>query len=207
MKAIAVSAFAVAITMSLAVSASHAQPIPQLIHTTSMDRAEVIDVRMYRDASMADGPQVRIRQECWNERTRVYEGGYYQDDQGRLYRDNGDGRTNTSGMLIGAVIGGALGNQVGKGDGRTAATVAGAVVGGAIGAHMGNDEREFRGNDGVVRRCRRVVTQVFRPSDRDFLVTYRYAGKTYTARTERNPGRWMPVIVDVRPQDEAVNRR
>jgi uncharacterized protein YcfJ len=204
MKAVAVSAFAVAITMSLAMSASHAQ---QSV-TTSVDRAEVIDVQPYRDASVADGPQYRLRQECWNERTRVYEGGYYRDNQGRLYRGDSDSRSNTSGMLIGAVIGGALGNQVGKGDGRTAATVAGAVVGGAIGAHVGNDEHEFRGNDGVVRRCRTVVTQVgFRPSDRDFMVTYRYAGRIYTARTEHNPGRWLPVNVNVRPQDTAINSR
>jgi uncharacterized protein YcfJ len=202
MKAIAISAFAVAITMSLAMSASKAQPVD----TSSMDRAEVIDVQPYRDASVTDGPQYRVRQECWNERTRVYEGGYYRDSQGRLYRDNGG--TNTNGMLIGAVIGGALGNQVGKGDGRTAATVAGAVVGGAIGAHVGNEENEFRGNDGVVRRCRRIVTQVgFKPTDRDFIVTYRYAGKIYTARTEHNPGRWMPVLVNVRPQDAVINSR
>lgn len=46
------------------------------------------------------------------------------------------------GTVIGAVVGGLLGNQVGKGNGRTAATVAGAVGGGfaghAIGSRSGN---------------------------------------------------------------------
>src|SRR5207244_55623 len=107
----------------------------------------------------ADGQQTRVREECWNERSRGYEGGYYRDGEGRLYRDDGDGHTNTSGMLIGALVGGAVGNQVGKGDGRAAATVAGAVVGGAIGAHAG-EEHQFRGDDGVVRRCRTIVTTV-----------------------------------------------
>ena len=37
------------------------------------------------------------------------------------------------GTLLGAVVGGALGNTIGKGDGRKAATIGGAVVGGAVG--------------------------------------------------------------------------
>lgn len=41
-------------------------------------------------------------------------------------------RQNTGAVVLGALVGGALGNQVGKGDGRKAATVAGAVAGGAI---------------------------------------------------------------------------
>jgi len=41
------------------------------------------------------------------------------------------------GMVIGAVAGGLLGNQVGKGNGRTAATVVGAVAGGAVGNEVG----------------------------------------------------------------------
>ncbi len=41
---------------------------------------------------------------------------------------------NQTGMLLGAVAGGFLGNQVGGGKGRTAATVGGAVLGAAAGA-------------------------------------------------------------------------
>jgi outer membrane lipoprotein SlyB len=47
------------------------------------------------------------------------------------------------GTVVGALIGGALGNTVGKGDGRKAATVGGAVAGGAIGHHV---EKENRGS-------------------------------------------------------------
>jgi len=162
----------IAATLALAVGSAIAQPALQM---TREDRAEVLRVQPYRDASMGD-VQTRERQECWNERTRTYEGGYYRDRDGRLYR--GDITINAGGVLIGAVVNGNAGN-----------------------------ERQFRGNDGVVRRCRTVVTTITRPSDRDFLVTYRYAGQTYTARTEHNPGRWLPVIVEVRPQDTAQNRR
>ena len=42
-------------------------------------------------------------------------------------------RTSGGGALLGAIVGGALGNQVGKGDGRKAATVVGAVAGGVAG--------------------------------------------------------------------------
>jgi hypothetical protein len=38
-------------------------------------------------------------------------------------------------------------------------------------------------------------------------VTYRYAGQTYRSVTRTRPGRTMRVIVDVRPQDEAVAYR
>ena len=59
--------------------------------------------------------------------------------------------------MIGALIGGALGNQVGKGDGRKAATIAGLVAGAAIANHTGNDDYDqYRDNSGVVRRCRTV---------------------------------------------------
>lgn len=45
----------------------------------------------------------------------------------------GRGRNSGGGAVAGAIIGGALGNQVGDGDGRRAATVAGAVLGGIAG--------------------------------------------------------------------------
>src|SRR5688572_25730354 len=48
---------------------------------------------------------------------------------------------NAAGTVIGAIVGGALGNQVGKGDGRKAATVAGALAGGAIGHSIEKDNR------------------------------------------------------------------
>jgi outer membrane lipoprotein SlyB len=52
--------------------------------------------------------------------------------------------------VLGAIIGGALGNQVGKGDGRKAATIAGAVVGGLVGRDIDrNDGRGGRGEEGL----------------------------------------------------------
>lgn len=63
--------------------------------------------------------------------------------------------SSTGGTLIGAGVGGLLGNQIGSGSGRTAATVGGALVGGAAGSHVGQNvtsrngiEIEVRPNDG-----------------------------------------------------------
>lgn len=185
-------------------------PPQRTVHT---DRAEVVNVEaiggydryQYRQYN-PNGDASYERQECWNEQTNGYEGGYYRDSDGRLYREGQD-HTNTGGMLIGALVGGALGNTVGKGDGRTAATIGGAVIGGAIGAHVDNDQDyEYRDNGGVVRRCRTVVTTVDNgPPDergpRGYRVSYVYAGQTYVAFMDERPGRWIPVTVDVRPQD------
>ncbi|MBK8068436.1 MAG: glycine zipper 2TM domain-containing protein [Rhodanobacteraceae bacterium] len=59
----------------------------------------------------------------------------------RIERVYGERETTGGGAVLGAIIGGALGNQVGKGDGRKAATVAGAVIGGAIGNAVEKDQR------------------------------------------------------------------
>jgi uncharacterized protein YcfJ len=147
------------------------------------------------------------RQECWNEQTRNYDEGYYRDDAGRLYR--GDQRKgSTSGTLLGAVIGGALGNQVGKGDGRRAATIAGAVIGGAIGnnaSRENNSEYQYRDNtSGTVRRCRTVYDNqnVNYRDDVTYKVTYRYAGQTYHTTMDYPPGRTMRILVSVTPQPD-----
>lgn len=51
-----------------------------------------------------------------------------------------------TGLAVGAVAGGILGNQVGKGTGRVLATVAGAMVGGIVGHELGRslDEQDRR---------------------------------------------------------------
>ncbi len=59
----------------------------------------------------------------------------------RIERVYGERETTGGGAVLGAIIGGALGNQVGKGDGRKAATVAGAVIGGAIGNEAEKEQR------------------------------------------------------------------
>jgi hypothetical protein len=162
--------------------------------------------RVTRVERMASRDDTYLRQECWNERTRRHESDYYRDDSGRLYRGNGSDATART--LIGAVIGGALGNQIGSGDGRKAATVAGAVVGGAIGNRSADDKRydgydRYRDTSGGEVRCRTVEEFADRGGRGEvFRVTYVYGGKSYQAMTRRQPGRTLRVTVDVRPRDD-----
>lgn len=175
---------------------------------TRLDRARVVDV----DRIVSQRPG-RIVQECWNQRTGRYDGGYYRDDRGRLYRERDDG---TAGAVIGALIGGALGNQVGDGRGRTAATVAGAVIGSRVGKDIDEndgyrdrdgyrdgyryddgDYYRYRTNDGIETRCRTVQT-ASRVRREGYEVDYVYAGNRYTTFTRQHPGRSIPVEVDVR---------
>lgn len=102
-----------------------------------------------------------------------------------------------AGTLLGAVIGGALGNTIGKGDGRAAATVAGALIGGAIGnrAAAGADDRDYAyARPAYQRRCdvrtvaagRQVVA---------YAVGYRFHGRAFRARMDHDPGRRVRVHV------------
>jgi uncharacterized protein YcfJ len=102
-----------------------------------------------------------------------------------------------AGTLLGAMIGGVLGNTIGKGDGRAAATVAGAVLGGAIGNRVatGGDDRGYAyARTDYRRRCevrsvvagRRVVA---------YAVSYRFHGRSFRARMDHDPGRRVLVHV------------
>jgi len=52
---------------------------------------------------------------------------------------SGNSGNSTAGTLLGAVVGGALGNQVGHGGGRAAATIIGAVGGAAVGNRIASN--------------------------------------------------------------------
>lgn len=55
----------------------------------------------------------------------------------------GGSGNNTGAIVVGALVGGALGNTVGHGDGRRAATVVGAVAGGAVANEMTRDNARY----------------------------------------------------------------
>ena len=74
--------------------------------------------RYYRE-----GP--RYPERVLNKRDRIYRG---QDD--RYYCRRSDG---TTGLIVGAIAGGVLGNVITRGDSKILGTIIGAGVGGAIG--------------------------------------------------------------------------
>ncbi len=126
--------------------------------------------------------------------TRPREECYETDGERRDTRGN-----NTAGTVIGAIVGGALGNQVGKGDGRKAATVAGAVIGGAVGNKQARrDDRYYSEPE---TRCRTVSESYNERRIVAYDVQYRYRGDVYMANLDYDPGERMRVRVSVSPAE------
>ena len=108
-------------------------------------------------------------------------------------RDGGEGSTGT---VVGAIVGGALGNQVGKGDGRKASTIAGAVIGGAIGRKVDRNN-----SPGPGARCRTVDVEHEERRIVGYDVEYQYKGDKYMSRLEQDPGSRLRIRIAVTPDD------
>lgn len=139
------------------------------------------------------------RRECWNE-TR------YEEVR---YEERGRERDRAGPMILGGLIGAAIGHQFGHGDGRRAATVAGAVVGTAIGHDSaarrdnGYSSRSYttetRPYD--VERCNVRYDEEYERRVDGYRVTYEYNGRTHTTRLPYDPGERIRVRVDVQPDE------
>ena len=117
----------------------------------------------------------------------------------RVQRGGGDP---TGGTIVGAIIGGALGNQVGSGSGRKAATVAGAVIGGAIGRDVdkrnGGPDRRYTD---IEQRCRVVDVEREERRVAGYDVEDRFKGDVFLSRLDYDPGNRLRVRVSVSPAD------
>ena len=143
------------------------------------------------------------REECWNERQRVYE-------DRRVTRTD-TGAPIGAGTVLGAVIGGVVGRQFGDSNrGKNQGTAAGAVVGGLIGNQIERDtsgpsvERERVEVERVpvernVERCRSV--NEMREATVGYDVRYEYNGHQFATRLDRDPGRMLRIRVDVSPEE------
>ena len=113
--------------------------------------------------------------------------------------NRGDG---TGGTVAGALVGGALGNQVGKGDGRKASTIAGAVLGGAIGRRIDRNNRVAGAG-----RCRMVEVERDERRLTGYDVEYQYKGETYMSRLAADPGIRLRIRIAVSPDDPSLRSR
>lgn len=98
-------------------------------------------------------------------------------------RAHGD-RHQIAGTVLGALVGGAIGNKLVHGRGRGIATAGGAVGGGLIGKNI---QKEHQRGDTVTR----VVKDCPAGNQQDvtfYDVVYAYQGQTFKARLDYDPG-------------------
>lgn len=138
------------------------------------------------------------REECWNDRVRGYE-------DRRVTRSD-TGAAIGPGTVLGAIVGGVVGHQVGNGRGNDVATAAGAIAGGLVGNQIdrqnaGPPDRETEVErvpvERNVKRCRTV--HEVREATVGYDVRYEYHGRQFATRLPREPGRFLPVQVEVHP--------
>ena len=137
------------------------------------DRARVLDSHPIYGAAGE-------HEECWNDQTHAYERHHIG-----------------AGTVIGAIAGGVIGHQFGSGHGNTAATAAGAIGGGLVGNHIDRNRAE---NDQPNERCRTVRDDSDNSRDvTGYDVRYEYHGRQYQTRLDHDPGRYLVVGQDTRP--------
>jgi uncharacterized protein YcfJ len=171
------------------------------VYDEGYDYAQVVDV----DPIVR---QVRVttpRRECWTE-TR-----YEQVPRYEPQRVVGPQRGAAGSMILGGILGAAVGNQIGSGDGRRAATVAGAIIGSAIGHDRADrrNARQYYSDTGYreerpyeVERCDVRYDEEYEERIDGYRVTYVYNGREQTTRLPYDPGDRIRVRVNVRPADD-----
>ncbi|NOT15070.1 MAG: glycine zipper 2TM domain-containing protein [Methylotenera sp.] len=143
------------------------------------DRARVISVTPQTER--VNTP----RQECHTEYVR--ESVYEQPQR------------SVSGAIIGGIAGGLLGNTIGRGNGRIAAAAVGAGLGALVGDRVDNSNRNGREHveSRPVERC--VTVDNWQTVSAGYLVSYEYNGRQYSTLMNQDPGRYIPVQVQVKP--------
>jgi uncharacterized protein YcfJ len=104
-----------------------------------------------------------------------------------------------AGVVVGALAGGILGNQIGDGSGRAVATAIGAVGGAILGDQL-------EGEPGPVARTANSCTQQITFENRvvGYNVVYEYAGRQYTTQMNSDPGSQISIQVTPATTDMQV---
>jgi uncharacterized protein YcfJ len=165
------------------------------------DYARVIDVQPITRRIRVTEP----RRECFEE-TR-YEAPRYDDARLR-----GRPQPAAGSMILGGLLGAAVGTQIGSGDGRRAATLAGALIGSALG-HDAAGRRAYREDRYYqtrvdespraysVERCDVRYQESWEERVEGYRVAYEYLGRRYETRLPYDPGERVRVRVDVFPDE------
>ncbi len=95
-----------------------------------------------------------------------------------------------AGAALGAIAGGAVANNIGRGDGRALATIAGVVGGAMLGNHI-EGQPPARLQDQTT--C--STQTVYENRTVGYEVTYEYAGRQYKVQSPQDPGPYLRVQV------------
>ena len=141
-----------------------------------------------------------------------YNNGTYRNDPYYPQQNNqyGTNTGRTMATVLGGIAGAVLGSKVGGGSGTYAATAIGSMVGGMAGRQVYESVQRNRAPQGTVRVCDPVPVQDGYSTSRTvnnnsggvngYDVTYEYAGRQFTTRTNYHPGDRIRVRVDVHPE-------
>jgi uncharacterized protein YcfJ len=165
------------------------------------DYARVVDVQPITRRIRTSEP----RRQCYEE-TR------YEEPRYEYSRPRGAERPAAGSMILGGLLGAAVGTQIGRGDGRRAATLAGAVIGTALGhdaaARRGDRDDRYYGarvdespRAYTVERCDVRYQENWEERVEGYRVAYEYLGRRYETRLPYDPGERVRVRVDVFPDE------
>lgn len=109
------------------------------------------------------------------------------------------GQASTGDTIVGAIIGGAIGNQVGGGSGKDAATVLGAIIGADVANKRGSQSQQIIGYR-EEQTCKNVTFYETQEEIKNYTIRYEWRGIQGSTRTYNNyrVGDRIPVEITVR---------
>lgn len=173
-----------ALLAAIAVAGTLTAPTALAGHKSNHDFARVVSVEPITKRVRISTP----RQECWQEQVSHYEPAKQ--------------RSSTP-TIVGAVIGGLIGNELGHhNDAKKAGILVGSVLGGSIGRDIGRKNSD-PGHHYYTTEERCQTYQDYHEEERitGYHVGYKYHGNIYHTQTTRHPGDRIKVRVTVTPFD------
>lgn len=119
----------------------------------------------------------------------------YDTSHGGYYAGGSSPSTSGAGAVMGAIAGGAIGNQIGGGSGRAAATALGVIGGAVLGNHIEGQNYNHAPRYQNTQRCN--TETYYENRTIGYNVVYEYGGRQYSTQTNYDPGAW--IALNVRP--------
>mgnify|MGYP001582885530 FL=1 len=115
-----------------------------------------------------------------------------------IYGNVQQGQSSTSNTIVGAIIGGAIGNQVGGGKGKDAATILGAIIGADVANKQANGSNQIIGYR-EEQTCNNVTFYDKQEEIKNYTIRYEWngiKGRTVTYNNYRVGDR-IPIHVSI----------